>query len=115
MFYEFTQNNSGGHFDVDDKVCHRVFIEADSFEQALLKADNIGIYFNGCDEGIDCDCCGDRWSEYEELIELPVEYGDLVFNDIEEYAQYLADKYSWTTPDVRIYYKDGNVKEFSTR
>ena len=27
-FYEFNQNNSGGHFDVDENVCHRVIIEA---------------------------------------------------------------------------------------
>ena len=29
MFYEFDQNNSGGHFTVNDKVCHRLFIEAE--------------------------------------------------------------------------------------
>lgn len=29
MFYLFSQNNSGGSFIVNDKVCHRLFIEAD--------------------------------------------------------------------------------------
>jgi len=33
------------------------------------------------------------------------------FRNIEEYAQFLADKYGWTTPDVRIFYKDWTVKE----
>jgi hypothetical protein len=23
----------------------------------------VGLYFNGCRKGIDCPCCGDRWSE----------------------------------------------------
>lgn len=30
---------------------------------------------------------------------------------IEDYAQYLDNDYRRTTPDVRIYYKDGSVKE----
>lgn len=36
-WYNFTQNNSGGYFDVDDKVCHRLFIEAGSFDDAIKK------------------------------------------------------------------------------
>jgi len=34
-FYEFNQNNSGGYFDVDENVCHRVIIEAK--DQNMLK------------------------------------------------------------------------------
>jgi hypothetical protein len=30
MFYEFSQNNSGGSFDVNDKLCHVMIIEADT-------------------------------------------------------------------------------------
>jgi hypothetical protein len=37
--------------------------------------------------------------------------GKISFKSIEEYAQYLADEYGWTTPDIRIYYKNGDVKE----
>lgn len=111
MFYEFSQNNSGGSFDVTDTVCHRVFIEADNFKDALAKAQDLGIYFNGCERGRDCDCCGDRWSDYEDSVDLPMEYGDKTFTTVEEYAQYLANHYGWTTPDARIFYKDGNIKE----
>jgi hypothetical protein len=32
-------------------------------------------------------------------------------NSIEEYAQVMADLYGWTKPDIRIFYKNGEVKE----
>lgn len=115
-FYEFNQNNSGGSFDVDDKVCHRVFIESDNKDEAIDKALELGIYFDGVRDGIDCPCCGDRWSDYCDEIEFPYEYDkEKTFNSIEEYAQYLADKYGWTSPDCRIYYKNGEVKEIFTK
>lgn len=60
-FYEFSQNNSGGSFVVDDKVCHRLFVEAESEDEANSIAENLGCYWNGVDEGSDCPCCGDRW------------------------------------------------------
>ena len=63
MFYCFIQNNSGGHFDYDkvQGISHYVVIEGDSVEDIENKAENIGIYFDGCDKGFDCLCCGDRW------------------------------------------------------
>jgi hypothetical protein len=60
-FYEITQNNSGGSFITDDKLCHRLYIEAVSEDEALRIAEDLGCYWNGCDEGVDCPCCGDRW------------------------------------------------------
>lgn len=62
MFYGFNQNNSGGHFVVDDSLCHRLFIEADDKDEAISKAEELGCYWDGVDKGIDCPCCGDRWS-----------------------------------------------------
>lgn len=159
MFYEFDQNNSGGKFIVNDEVCHRLFIEADSEEEALSKAEDLGCYWNGVADGIDCPCCGDRWSQYAERINLmkyaadgykvsvpdgiyadtvaewnrrygrfqTVEQpefvqvfssrmyeGSICFADIEDYAQYLSDEYGWTTPDARVYYKDGRVVEINS-
>lgn len=119
-WFEFTQNNSGGSFDVDDKVCHRLFIETKSFNDAVEKAEELGCYWDGVNKGIDCPCCGDRWYKYDDKpINLELYKtegytswdGTLYFNNIEEYAQYLADNYGWTTPDARIYYNDGSVKE----
>lgn len=156
-WYLFDQNNSGGSFVVNDKVCHRLFIEAESFDDAVEKAEDIGCYWNGVEEGRDCPCCGDRWNNWNDdpvdieeyktegykvgiydniysdtrstweekyrrygVIEEPkfeTRYslkkyaGKIRFNNIEEYAQYLANEYGWTVPDARVYYNDGNVKE----
>jgi len=62
-WYEFDQNNSGGHFITDDKVCHRLWIEAESHEEAIEKAEELGCYWDGVNRGRDCHCCGDRWSK----------------------------------------------------
>lgn len=61
MFFTFHQNNSGGRFQVDDKVTEFVIIEANDANHANLIAESIGIYFDGCENGMDCSCCGDRW------------------------------------------------------
>jgi hypothetical protein len=66
MFYRFHQNNSGGAFDKDDKVAVTVHIEANSAAEANQIAQQHGIYFNGVDDEIDCECCGDRWYEVDE-------------------------------------------------
>jgi len=58
-FYEFSQNNSGGYFDVDDNVTHRVIIEAFSADEARAKIDPMIENQSGS-----CSCCGDRWSTY---------------------------------------------------
>lgn len=60
-FYHFHQNNSGGSFKINDDVAINVIIEATSAAQANGRAQEIGIYFDGCDSGEDCSCCGDRW------------------------------------------------------
>lgn len=77
-FYQFTQNNSGGYFKFDENVSHYVIIEAENPKHANKIAENIGIYFDGCDIGLDCSCCGDRWSELwsdEEGDSEPMIYG----------------------------------------
>jgi hypothetical protein len=61
-YYLFRQNNSGGHFDINDMLAPYVFVQAKSKKQANKRAKRVGIYFDGCDEGRDCPCCGDRWS-----------------------------------------------------
>ena len=144
-FYEFKQNNSGGSFAVNDQLCHNLIIEANNSEEAESKAESMGVYFNGCDEGMDCPCCGDRWYRPDEL-ESTYRYGsfekaeaesiaekyegtvvpsrykrkgeerfDVIFS-IESYAQYIADDYGWTSPDARIFYANGEIKEiFSSK
>lgn len=70
MFYLFSQNNSGGSFIVNDKVCHRLFIEADDEGEALQIAESLGCYWDGVNKGLDCPCCGDRWSTYYDEIDI---------------------------------------------
>lgn len=116
-FYEFNQNNSGGSFDTDEKLCHILFIEAENVQQANKIAEGLGVYFNGCDNGIDCSCCGDRWYEadgYNEinLNKLSKAY-KIEFNTIEDYAQCVADRYGWTNPDSRIFYLSGKINEIN--
>jgi cupin superfamily acireductone dioxygenase involved in methionine salvage len=64
--YHFKQNNSGGHFIINDELCPNVYITAKTAEDANKKAENIGIYFDGVNEGVDCPCCGDRWYRVDE-------------------------------------------------
>jgi len=146
-FYEYSQNNSGGSFDVDKNLCHRIIIEAESCVAADAKLESLGGYFDGCAAGLDCDCCGDRWHPACNAIELPNVWGGLtqsqaekiaetykvnarkskeksssdnarnwevVFETIDSYARYLADRFGWTTPDVRIFYANGSVLEINS-
>ncbi len=154
-FYKFQQNNSGGSFVTDDKLCHVLVIEALSEREAIAKAEDLGCYWDGCDSGNDCPCCGDRWyksadeidfSQYKEkgygvgvydhypdaeerwlklYGALPrlkdpkwsTEYGSrkftgsVYFDSLEQYCQFNADQYGWTTPDCRIFRLDGSVTE----
>ncbi|MCI4129405.1 DUF7296 family protein [Bacillus haynesii] len=156
-FYNYDQNNSGGYFEVNEKVCHRLFIEADSREEADDIAESLGVYWDGIEKGLDCPCCGDRWqsaskvgleaindegwdaivygsssSTEDEWNERYGNYplhtapkwttnffrsysGKVRFESIEQYAQYLADHFGWTTPDARIFYKDGTIAEINKR
>lgn len=76
-FFEFTQNNSGGSFTVNEKLCHRLFIEAPTPNVANGIAEDLGIYFDGCDEGSDCPCCGDRWYKAGTPEKIPLYYGGM--------------------------------------
>jgi hypothetical protein len=82
MFYTFYQNNSGGSFDITEDLAEYVIIEASNHEEANQIAESIGIYFNGCEARIDCECCGNRWypvSQYEGT-EEPEIFGESMYN-----------------------------------
>jgi hypothetical protein len=109
QFFHFNQNNTGGVWQFDDAVTHHVVIEADSSEDADKRAEAIGIYFDGCESGMDCRCCGDRWYRtYGDGDDEPMVYG-------EPAAEYEPGKMSWWRMDgaeVYVYYKDGRKAEF---
>jgi len=62
MVYNFRQNNSHGYF--TGPAQNIIVVDAKSEDLALEIAQKAGLYLNGVRSGIDCDCCGDRWSNY---------------------------------------------------
>ena len=83
-FYEYTQHNSGGSFSNSEKdgIAEYVVIEALNAEHANTIAEGIGLYFDGCDNGNDCPCCGDRWYRAYESdgSDVPSIYGEPLAN-----------------------------------
>lgn len=60
MFFTFFQNNTHGYFKEPAMI---VIVEAESWFHANRIAEGFcGVYFDGVKKGIDCDCCGSRWS-----------------------------------------------------
>ena len=102
MFYTYVQNNSFGTW--DDTVGKIVIIEADTAGEADAIAITKGIYFDGCQEGKDCDCCGDRWAKaWEDGSSTPKTYGD-------EVTEGIVKDY-WHKGIVGwLYYKDGYTR-----
>lgn len=105
-FFTFSQNNSGGSFDSDEQagIGHYVIIEANDEHDAYDRAEQIGLYFNGVDDGRDCECCGDRWSHYADENDVPKIYGTDVSN-----LKY-ETSYSWGIPSF-IHYANGSFKK----
>lgn len=103
------QNNSGGSFLQDPRSGVYVIVEAETLEEAnLIAAEKAGVYFNGVTDGIDCECCGDRWDKpyTTEGDETPSIYGESI-------SKHLAKKHSYVdkgTNFVVIYHSNG-VKE----
>lgn len=62
-FFIFNQNNSGGSFrySKESGISRYVIIEAVDAEAAMNRAEDIGLYFDGVANDMDCECCGDRW------------------------------------------------------
>lgn len=113
-FYTYNQNNSGGSFIINDDVTIAVIIEADSANEANNKAEEVGIYFDGCgNDGPDCPCCGDRWYRAygDEGDEQPSIYG----TPIEESTSSRYSRSRWAEegqPYAHVYYKDGTKRSF---
>lgn len=107
MYYTFGQNNSGGSFDFDESrgVTHYVIIEADNAEDANRRAEDLGIYFDGCESGMDCDCCGDRWSPAWRGDAEPSVYGSNPRNHTEFVSGWMKEGY-----EICVHNKDGTTE-----
>lgn len=106
-FFDYSQNNSGGSFqeDAEAGITNHVIIEAYDASEADDKAEQIGIYFDGIDKGLDCGCCGDRWcTTYGEGDEIPMIYGTPLVEG-QPYKSFL----DWTEVLVYIHYANGVI------
>ena len=106
-FYNYRQNNSGGSFELNDDVSYNVIIEANSGAEADERAEEIGMYFDGCDKEMDCPCCGDRWysAQGEEGDATPLLFG----KPAEEHEE------QWAKPGegyCHVYYLNGEKKTY---
>ena len=92
-YFKFRQNNSFGVF----RGAPLIFIQADNAADANRIAQNHGVYFNGIADGLDCDCCGDRWYPVsdDDAQDQPSSYGYgggvTVYNDGDDYIDYAGD------------------------
>ena len=77
-WFKYGQNNSGGVFYGPYMA---IWVEAPDTDTANDIAEQHGAYFDGVRDGIDCDCCGDRWdrawTDYEEVSLSPWRTGSL--------------------------------------
>jgi hypothetical protein len=105
-FFTYQQNNSGGTFVVDANVAHTVFVQAPNAEKANALAATVGVYFDGCDVGIGCECCGDRWSraDDEDGHDVPTIHGE----DVRTAGAPSAFGGMWRD-QVRIHFADGRI------
>lgn len=102
-YFEFSQNNSGGHFYRNDDLGDHVIIAARDYEDANDRLQLLGGYFDGYSSGNDCSCCGDRWypaGSYDEGSETPLVAGCL---SIPEFIT----NYRWPGRKVIVYHADG--------
>ena len=106
MFYHFDQNNSGGRFHNDDRVCNHVIIEARYASEANSRAEGLGIYFDGVENDIDCPCCGDRWYQAWGQGE----------DEPQIHGEHPATRDDWFVEPgevfCRVFYLDGRIAEF---
>ena len=73
LWFEFSQNNSGGYYVEDDDVCEVVYIQAHTASEAIEKARRF------CNNSDSCACCGDRWSFWVDDNDgtvIPMHYGE---------------------------------------
>ena len=91
MIYRFHQNNSGGYFFPPAK--NIIVKDARDSEHATEIAMAAGMYLNGVANGVDCDCCGDRWygiDNEHETLEDAIEYANDGYRDNDGVPQYIV-------------------------
>jgi hypothetical protein len=107
-FYTYRQNNSGGRF-IGPALY--VIVEANSRNVANAIAEDNGLYFNGCETGEDCSCCGDRWrSDWVDPKDKPEIYGESVEEALKKdrlFREEFQDK-----PTAMVIYLNGTILKY---
>lgn len=104
-FYHFSQNNSGGSFHLDANLTVNVIIEANSANEANDKLEMLGGYFDGCREGRDCTCCGNRWDRTYE--NEGTDFPSIYLRSLEEFLRSNYMKWFSEGQNVVVHYADG--------
>lgn len=112
-YYHYSQNNSGGSFVHDEYLSIHVVIAAHNTEHADERAEALGIYFDGAEDGSDCPCCGDRWFRVygHDGRDFPHVYGEPVAHALP------SGSIDWTRgehPHTIVHHLDGSVDKYST-
>lgn len=92
-WYCFYQNPSGGEYIGPEYI----LVQANSASDANDLVQNHGVYFDGCDDERDCECCGDRWDRHyheDYSTDSPCVYGEVV----------------GPSDNVKLVYSDGRVE-----
>lgn len=113
MFYSFRQNNSGGSFHGPEEI----IVEAVNAATANDLASRFGIYFDGCDNGRDCSCCGDRWYETSDRdgTTVPSHYGTPLVGTAEDVVRANPEAFSflWSPMTIDVHYLDGRKESWA--
>ena len=109
MYYDFHQNASGGTFDVNIErgISVIVIIEADNMDEAINRAEYIGLYFDGYG---DCPCCGSRWTEPWDGDNEPCVYGKPVKECVNH-----TKRTDQGVPDIFVHPKEGKFWGWETK
>ena len=113
-FFDYHQNNTGGKFHFNDLagITRLVVIEALNAIHANAIAESIGLYWNGCEAGRDCSCCGDRWHEASrgDGDPVPSEYGSSLHNREPSRALFKGKQ---SKGEACVHYLDGTLEWFN--
>jgi hypothetical protein len=110
-YFHFSQNNSGGHFCFyePEGITHHVVIQAKDADDANNRAVGIGLYFDGCENGQDCECCGDRWYPVglwkAEGDPEPMVYGEPV-------TAFKGPAWGKAGKEIAVHHADGRIEWF---
>jgi hypothetical protein len=116
-YFHFSQNNSGGSFDFSEEqgLTHHVVIEAKDSQDANVTAIMKGLYFDGCSQGMDCSCCGDRWSRVGEWGETNGDAEPMVYD---QPVGAFSDSFGGWMPDgkeIAVHHADGRIEWFGVQ